>query len=123
MTLHRLRREASRPATTTMTGLQHVRLRRGLMWRTASRPTCATPFAAAASVYGSPVAPEDPLVELPDQITLTLDEVSAVLEVLDTAEVTARTGVERAAAREVIRLITAKLWPELGDLLDGDDGA
>jgi hypothetical protein len=68
------------------------------------------------------VPPRDPLVELPDHIELSLQEVTAVLEVLDQAEATARTEAERLAAREAIQLITAKLWPDLGDLLDSDEG-
>lgn len=62
-----------------------------------------------------------PFVELPDRIEFSLDEVSSVLEVLDIAEAAARTDDERAAAREAIRIVTSKLWPELGDLLDRDD--
>lgn len=69
------------------------------------------------------MAPQDPYVELPERIELSLDEVTAVLEVLDIAEVAARTEAERAAARGAIRIVTAKLWPELGDLLDGDEEA
>ena len=63
------------------------------------------------------MVPRDPLVELPDHIQLTLDEVTAVLEVLDMAEATAPSDDERSAARDAIRLITSKLWPDLGDLL------
>ncbi len=42
---------------------------------------------------------------------------------LDIAAATARTDDERTAVRGAARMITAKLWPELGDLLDGDDEA
>lgn len=63
----------------------------------------------------------DALVELPDHIQLTLDEVTAVLEVLDMAEATAPSDDERSAARGAIRVITSKLWPDLGDLLAPDE--
>jgi hypothetical protein len=63
----------------------------------------------------------EPFARLPEQIQLSLDEVTAMLEVLDIAEDAARTDAERAAAREAIRLITSKLWPELGDLLYPDE--
>jgi hypothetical protein len=39
------------------------------------------------------------------------------------AEVAARTDAGRAAARGAIQIVTAKLWPELGDLLHGDEEA
>ena len=66
---------------------------------------------------------DDPFVRLPDHIELSLAEASELLEVLDIAATTARTDEERLAVRETVRMITARLWPELGDLLDGDDEA
>jgi hypothetical protein len=63
----------------------------------------------------------EPFARLPEQIQLSLDEVTAVLEVLDIAEDAARTDAERTAAREAILVITSKLWPELGDPLDPDE--
>ena len=66
---------------------------------------------------------DDPLVRLPDRIEVTAAEAGRLLEVLDIAAATARTDEERAAVREAVRMITAKLWPELGDLLDGDEEA
>ena len=66
---------------------------------------------------------DDPFVRLPDHIELSLAEASELLEVLDIAATTARTDEERLAVREAVRMITARLWPELGDLLDGDDEA
>jgi len=44
-----------------------------------------------------------------------------VLFALDLTETADLGEAERAAVRRAIRLITAKLWPELGDLL-GDKG-
>lgn len=64
----------------------------------------------------------EPFARLPEQIELSLEEVTAVLEALDIAELSARTAGERAAAREAIRIVTSKLWPELGDLLASDSG-
>lgn len=65
----------------------------------------------------------DPYVRLPERVELTLAEAASCWRVLDVAVVTARTDDERAAARDAAEMITAKLWPELGDLLDGDDEA
>jgi len=62
-----------------------------------------------------------PLAQLPDSITLTRDEISVVLFSLDLSESAELGEPERASVRRAIRLITAKLWPELGDLL-GDEG-
>jgi hypothetical protein len=69
------------------------------------------------------VSSDEPYVRLPDLIELTLAEAGELLEVLDVAVATARTEGERIAAREVAEMITAKLWPELGDLLNDDDEA
>lgn len=73
-------------------------------------PTCIVAFVS-----------DRPFVRLPDRIELTAAEAGQLLEVLDVAADTARTGEERSAVLEAVRTITAKLWPELGDLLDGDD--
>ena len=62
-------------------------------------------------------------MRLPDRIEVTAAEAGELLEVLDIAAATARTDEERFAVREAVRMITAKLWPELGDLLDGDEEA
>ena len=66
---------------------------------------------------------DEPYVRLPDRVELTLAEAGELLEVLDVAVATARTDGERAATRQAAELITAKLWPELGDLLEDDDEA
>ncbi len=61
-----------------------------------------------------------PLVRLPDEVVLTRDEVAIVLAALDVSEGLAVPS-DQSLVREAIRLLTTKLWPELGDLL-GDDG-
>ena len=63
-----------------------------------------------------------PFANLPDEITLTRDELAVVLFALDVVD-DAATGLEEDAAkvRRAIRLLTAKLWPELGDLLNDDE--
>lgn len=65
--------------------------------------------------------PNDPLVELPDRIELTLDEVASILAALDVADLAARTDTERRTARTAIRIVTTKLWPELGGLFDDEE--
>lgn len=54
---------------------------------------------------------------LPERIELDLDEVRRVLAALDVGA-THTTGRDRETITEVVNLVTAKLWPELGDLLD-----
>jgi hypothetical protein len=66
--------------------------------------------------------PDEPLAQLPRHITLDLSEAGDVLGALDEAVELAEPGTE--VHREILRvtrLITRKLWPELGDLLDDDD--
>jgi hypothetical protein len=69
------------------------------------------------------VSSDDPYVRLPDHIELSLAEAGELLEVLDIAAATARTDDERNAVRTAVLMITLKLWPDLGDVLDGDDEA
>ena len=62
---------------------------------------------------------DDPLVRLPDQIRLNLREVAMLIFALDMAEDEA--GDNSAAQSQIAaarRLLTSKLWPELGDLLE-----
>ncbi|TML37471.1 MAG: hypothetical protein E6G27_17510 [Actinobacteria bacterium] len=67
--------------------------------------------------------PDAPIAELPDYITLTRDEAATVLSGLDVVvEATDIDTEEAAKVRRAVRLVTTKLWPELGDLLDEDDG-
>lgn len=53
---------------------------------------------------------------LPDRIELDLDEVRLVLRALDVGAANS-VDPERREIVSVINLVTAKLWPELGDLL------
>ncbi len=61
-----------------------------------------------------------PFADLPGEVTLTRDELAVVLFALDVVEEADVDQEEAAKVRRAIRLLTAKLWPELGDLL-GDD--
>ena len=66
--------------------------------------------------------PDEPLFQLPDHIRLDLAEAGDVLGALDEAVELAEPGTEvHREMLRVTRLITRKLWPELGDLLDDDD--
>ncbi len=71
--------------------------------------------------YGLLVPERESFARLPDQISLSREEVATVLFALDLAEVSAP-AAGRQEVRRAIRLLTSKLWPELGDLL-GDDEA
>lgn len=62
-----------------------------------------------------------PFAELPDEISLTRDELAVILFALDVVEETDVDPADAAKVRRAIRLLTAKLWPELGDLLGDDD--
>lgn len=71
--------------------------------------------------YREDVSDDRPFARLPDEITLTRDEVGVVLYSLDLVDTVTTDNADRTAVRNAIRLLTAKLWPELGDLL-GEDG-
>ncbi len=64
--------------------------------------------------------PQEPLAELPDEVTLTRDEAAVILFGLDVVEQADVDPEERAKVTRAIHLLTAKLWPDLGDLLGGD---
>lgn len=69
----------------------------------------------------SPQVTDEPLARLPDEVTLTRGEAAIVLfglDVVDRAEVDAEEAIKVTRA---VRLLTAKLWPDLGDLLGEDD--
>lgn len=66
--------------------------------------------------------PDVPIAELPDDITLTRNEAAIVLSGLDVVEATDIDTEEAAKVRRAVRLVATKLWPELGDLLDDEDG-
>lgn len=63
------------------------------------------------------------LADLPEQVTFDLSEVAQILFAIDLAVESATPGTpERRAARKAQVLVTARLWPELGELLEnGDD--
>jgi hypothetical protein len=65
------------------------------------------------------VTERPPEARLPDTVTLTLVEAGQVLFALDVA--IEQPDLGHASAQQVAaarKLITAKLWPELGDVLD-----
>ena len=67
--------------------------------------------------------PDEPLAQLPDRIALDLSEVAILLGALDRASEFAEPGTDtQRAIRAATRLLTRKVWPELGDLLDEDEG-
>lgn len=63
----------------------------------------------------------DPFANLPDEVTFTRDELATVLFALDVVERADVAPEESAKIQRAIRLVTRKLWPELGDLLDEGD--
>jgi hypothetical protein len=65
---------------------------------------------------------QEPFARLPERIELDLSEVAVVLGALDrAAELADPNSASYRAIRSATRLLTAKLWPELGDLLDDED--
>jgi hypothetical protein len=65
--------------------------------------------------------PDDVFHELPATIVLDLGEVSVLLGVLDEAAEIVDPALGRRID-DVRRSLTHKLWPELGQLLEDDDG-
>ncbi len=62
---------------------------------------------------------DEPLARLPDRIELDLGEVRIVLSALDEGVAAVpRDSEARSSLRAAVRLLTTKLWPELGELLD-----
>ena len=64
---------------------------------------------------------ETPFAHLPEEVTLSRDELAIVLFALDVVEEAQVPADDAAKVRRAIRLLTTKVWPELGDLLDDDD--
>lgn len=67
------------------------------------------------------MADQPPFAHLPDEIILSRDELAVVLFALDVVEETEVAAEDATKVRHAIRLLTAKLWPELGDLLGDED--
>lgn len=65
--------------------------------------------------------PEEPLARLPDGMVLTRDEAAVVLFGLDVVEQADVSPDQAAKVTRAVHLLTAKLWPDLGVLLDGDE--
>ncbi|MFP5580227.1 MAG: hypothetical protein ACLGIZ_18610 [Acidimicrobiia bacterium] len=65
--------------------------------------------------------PDEPLARLPEDIVLTRDEAAVILFALDVVEQADVSEDEAAKVTRAVYLLTAKLWPDLGDLLDGDE--
>lgn len=66
--------------------------------------------------------PRGPVADLPEQVSFELAELAQLLFAIDLAvEATVPGTPEHRAARTAQRLMTVRLWPELGALLD-DDG-
>jgi hypothetical protein len=64
----------------------------------------------------------EPFARLPDCVELELSEVAVVLGALDEAAELAAPGTEaHRSIRVATKLLTGKVWPELGDLLDRDE--
>lgn len=76
-------------------------------------------FGVGGSWLPCRAVPEEPRAELPDEIMR--DEAAVVLFGLDVVEEADVDPGERTKVTRAIHLPTAKLWPELGDLLDGDE--
>ncbi|HEY7105548.1 MAG TPA: hypothetical protein VH986_04045, partial [Acidimicrobiia bacterium] len=70
----------------------------------------------------TPCRTRERVAELPDEIGLDLPEVAIVLGALDrAAELTNPDTDAYRAIRRATRLITRKVWPELGDLMAVDE--
>lgn len=81
----------------------------------------ATAVAGAMGCDDDGMKPGPPLAHLPEAVTFTLDEVADILFAVDLAVGRTRPGgAEHATSRRVQRLITTRLWPDLGALLDDD---
>jgi hypothetical protein len=66
---------------------------------------------------------DEPIASLPDELTLARDEAAEVLFALDVVEGSDLGPDEATKVRRAVRLLTAKLWPDLGDLLgEVDEG-
>lgn len=80
-----------------------------------------TPGPGGAPLRSQRMADDRPFAHLPDDVSLSRDEVAVVLFALDLFDDVAADEPARTAIRRAIRVLITKLWPELGDLLD-DEG-
>ena len=65
---------------------------------------------------------QEPFARLPERIDLDLAEVAILLGALDeAAELTDRGTQAHRSIRAATRLLAGKVWPELGELLEGDE--
>lgn len=62
------------------------------------------------------------IADLPDEITLRRDEVAILLFALDVVDNAVSEPEDAEKVRRAVRLLTRKLWPELGGLLDDEGG-
>lgn len=67
--------------------------------------------------------PDERLARLPEEIVLSRDEAAVVILGLDVVEHADLDPDEAAKVTRAVHLLTAKLWPDLGDLLNDEDGA
>lgn len=66
------------------------------------------------------VVPEDPLHRLPDEVTIDLEEIRALVIGLERLE-SALSGAHAVAVNDLIGQVLRWLWPILDDLDDGED--
>lgn len=65
---------------------------------------------------------QEPFAQLPERVTLDLSELTILLGALDrAAERLDPDSEDHRAVRRATRLLTHKVWPELGDLLEEED--
>jgi len=89
------------------------------LWTAPSRRGVSPSTLVGESTRRKFAVTDDPLVRLPDQIRLNLREVAMLIFALDMAEDEAGdNGAAQSQIAAARRLLTSKLWPELGDLLE-----
>ncbi len=71
-----------------------------------------------SEAYRATAMANRPIVDLPDEITLTRDEAAIVLFALDVVDSAVSERGDAEKVTRAVRLLTRKLWPELGELLD-----
>lgn len=86
------------------------------------RASDSVPRRVGSDRYRRFAVPDAPFAQLPETIVLHRDEVAMVLFALDVVDSVALPPADATRVRDAIRLLSSKLWPELGDLLDDDEG-